>query len=190
MSRKREIKNLSNERPEPEFSRLIDPQRLRKKASRRQISADADERQALGERFGLESLDLLEADLTLEKILGGLKVSGEIRADYSQRCVVSLELLPKRICETFAEVYRSDVSDGGAYDWDGAADMAELDLEGKLDLGEMLAQELSGLLDPYPHAPGVHFNWESADEAEDEAPPEPPEGGPFSALAKLKGRGQ
>lgn len=171
----------------PEFSRPIDPARLSRKVCYRKISADAEECLALAKRFSLERLDLLEADLALEQVAGGLKVSGEIRADLVQRCVVSLEPLPRQIRDSFEEVYRRESVQDGNFDWNAAAELAELDHDGKLDLGEMVAQELSGLLESYPHAPGVRFEWqEDGDPPADQNQGKIPQEGPFSALAALK----
>ena len=55
-------------------------------------------------------------------------------------------------------------------------------VDGKIDLGEVLTEQLALSLEPYPRAPGASF---AAINPGDEGEP-PPATGPFAALAKLK----
>jgi len=57
--------------------------------------------------------------------------------------------------------------------------------EGRIDLGEMVAQQLAVALDPYPHAPGAGEEGEASDQ--DEAR-EGKTASPFATLAQLRSR--
>lgn len=183
---KPEERPIANAAPEPEFSRLFDPETIGRKPSQRRLTASPEECEALAQRFGLESLDSLDAVLSIARVAGGFHVRGEIHASLQQRCVVTLALLQRKIQADFEEVYERHTGPATDLEIEGTADVAELDRNGKIDLGEMIAQELAGEIDPYPHAPGVAFEWTDPAVSDSAERPEAAAEGPFAALSKLK----
>jgi uncharacterized metal-binding protein YceD (DUF177 family) len=148
------------------------------------IEARPEERRALARRFGLLSLDRLEARLTLSRRQGGrlLAVEGEIAADVVQECVITLEPVPATVAERVEELFTLA---GGAPTHPGAEVEVALDapepLEGDvIDLGEIAAQCLLLALDPYPRSPSA---LQPAGEA---GPGEATGEGPFAGLARLR----
>lgn len=149
----------------PEFSRPYELARLGADPVDVQIEADAAERAALAERFGLLSLDRLEASFRLKRRrmavadLGRqevIELTGHVVGDAVQQCVVTLTPLPATFEEWVEERF---------YETDTAPEELEIviDLEndeapdpvfnGRLDLGEIAAQYTSLALDPHPRAP-------------------------------------
>ncbi len=63
---------------------------------------------------------------------------------------------------------------------------------GRIDIGELVAQNLSLALEPYPRKEGVEFTPILEDVGPDtlslteDTPPEPPRQNPFAALSRLK----
>jgi len=165
-----------------EFSRFIEADSVGAKPIERQISANADERAALAQRFELQAIDRLEADFTLRRAGNGvIHVKGTVRGEVVQSCVVTLEPVPARIDETFAADFAA-ASDHPAEDEEidfEAADPPEPIRNGHIDLGELAAEHLSLALDPYPRAPGAQLPQGSA-----EAEPEERSVNPFSILKK------
>jgi uncharacterized metal-binding protein YceD (DUF177 family) len=171
-----------------EFSRPLALDRVSATQHREEIAATDKERAALAERFGLLSLDRLEASFTLKRVRKDLvRVKGRLAAELAQACVVTLDPLPARIDERF-EV---DFLEGAQ----PAVTDLELDVEGAeapepapdgwVDLGELAAEQLGLAIDPYPRRPDATLPAEWTSEGADEPAAERPN--PFAALQKLKG---
>ena len=176
-----------------EFSRLLGREKLveaglAESGSLHEIEANAEERQALAERFSLTALDSLCARIAVAPAAGGtlIRVSGRLEADLVQACVVTLEPLRSRISEAFDQLY-------------SLAEMVADDLEVEvgpddedppepvgpegIDIGELVAQQLAVTIDPYPRAEGASLEaLREAGLAGEAGTAE----GPFAALASLK----
>lgn len=139
----------------PEFSRVVRLSDIGSAPRPEHIEARPAERDALIERFGLASLDRLEADLSIRREAAGIRVQGRVRADAAQVCVVSGEPVPTRVDEPVDLLFSTHAS---AARPDEEVELSETDLdilplEGEAaDLGEAVAQSFGLALDPYPHA--------------------------------------
>lgn len=179
---------------QPEFSRPVDVATIAPDGLVRTIEAKPDELRNLARRLELLAIDRLSATLRLRRVRGGemVEVSGEIDADVVQACVVTLEPVRSRVQDSFEELFAPPhlVPE---FDPDEEVDLAVLEgmpepiENGRIDLGEVVAQNLSLSLDPYPRAPGVPFvgDEEEAPEAKTQEEGEERRN-PFAALAKLK----
>ncbi|HEY2891689.1 MAG TPA: DUF177 domain-containing protein, partial [Dongiaceae bacterium] len=98
---------MSNPLPTgPEFSRPVAADTISSSPQHREIAAEAAERDALAQRFGLLSLDKLTAVLDLQRQAGEvIHVSGHLSADAVQRCVVSLAPVPAHLETDFKVSY-------------------------------------------------------------------------------------
>jgi uncharacterized metal-binding protein YceD (DUF177 family) len=181
-----------------EFSRFIEVDKIGQGGAGRTISATAEERRALADRFGLQDIDELSAELTLRRVRGdAVRLDGALHAKVTQTCVVSLQPVPAVISEAIAVNFAEEQEEEAeeveiAYDLD---DAPEPIIHGRIDLGEAVAQQLALALDPYPRAPGAEIpaNYVgeidiAAGEVEKGGPgPDAPSGvNPFSVLGKLK----
>ena len=168
---------MSEPVPAAEFSRPLELGGAAPIAFR--IAAGPVERAALAARFGLVGLDRLEAEGTFARHGGAAwRLDAVLRADVVQTCVVTLEPFAQALAERFAVVYAPAERAG-----DAAIDLAEdapepLPTDGRLDVGEAVAQQLALALDPFPRRPGAAL------------PPAATEAwtGPFAALAPKPGR--
>jgi uncharacterized metal-binding protein YceD (DUF177 family) len=150
------------------------------------LKATADECRALAERFDLVRLDRLEGEVRLERIAGDLlHVTGRLHAEAAQRCVVTLEPVAATIDVEFDRLFSRDVPEEAAeeVEVDPEAELPEPLPEGGLDLGEILAEELSLALDPYPRSPDADQKLAALGIAADEGDAA---GNPFSTLASLR----
>jgi uncharacterized metal-binding protein YceD (DUF177 family) len=165
-----------------EFSRFIEADSVGAKPIERDISANAEERAALAERFDLVAINRLEADFTLRRAGNGvIHVKGRVQGDVVQSCVLTLEPVPARIEEAFAADFAAEAgrsADDEEIDFE-AADPPEPIRNGHIDLGELAAEQLFLALDPYPRAPGAELPQGSAPEEPAAAPVNP-----FSILKK------
>jgi uncharacterized metal-binding protein YceD (DUF177 family) len=111
-----------------------------------------------------------------------LLISGWIKAEPVQLCIVSLEPVTERLDKPFTLVVLPP--DGALSEDPDGPDEIQADATGHFDLGEALAEELSLSLNAYPRQAGAHFPLapEEAVEAA-EAPPR----NPFAKLAALRG---
>ena len=165
---------------EPEFSRPIDV----RQADGKQVHMEADpgERSALASRFGLVSIDSLEADIQLARKDKVVQAEGHLRANIVQSCAVSAEDLPVEIDEeiSFRFVPQAAVSPTEEEIEIDADDCDEIEYSGThFDLGEAVAQSLALAIDPFATGPDA----ESARSLlSDNA------SSPFAALAELKKR--
>jgi hypothetical protein len=134
------------------------------------VAAEPAERAGLARRLGqeqggVEAIDRLTADLTLEILPGPsshsgrrLRLSGRLQAALRQLCVVTLEPLEATIDESFTVIYAGGVADAAEVEIDDAAadDSWDEPWPGdSLDVGEAVAQQLALAIDPYPRKPGV-----------------------------------
>lgn len=176
-----------------EIERLIDLDRLGPNGSAIEIVASDSERQALARRFGFLELPDFSARVTVDRRIGGqVVVEGRLRGRLVQACVLTLEPVPQDLDEAFRIVFKQDLADehdpeSGEALLNAQADAPE-PLEGNvLDVGEIVAEQLSLAADPYPRRPGVKL--------EDVLPQGRPGGraekpeprrNPFAKLAVLK----
>jgi len=164
------------------FSRPVKVDTLPRDGLRQAIHADAAERAALAQAFGLVAISRFDADLLAKRTSRGVKVTGTVRAAVTQTCVVSLEPFDSEIEEEVdvrfqrpAEERKGPVREETVqFDAD---DEPDLIVDGKIDLGALAAEFVALGLDPYPRKPGVEFAAPATDA--DEA-------SPFAALGGLK----
>jgi len=169
----------------PEFSRPIRIDQLPSKLSRHRLEANPEELIALAARFGILSLDSLTAEIEINPPTrrGLVRLKGHLHARVVQTCVVTLEPLPAAVEAPFALTFGpppEDEDDEIDLIWDGEDPPDQIE-DGRIDLGEVVAEHLALSLDPFPRAPGATF--EPPPDA-DEAPA--PKASPFSALAALR----
>jgi uncharacterized metal-binding protein YceD (DUF177 family) len=133
-----------------EFSRPVEVGRLGAAEVVYDIAANETERAALGRRFDLVSLDRFDAHVTLHRVAGGMvRLNATLSADLVQTDVVTLDPVPAHIEDEFTLLFGDEADDAGALDSD--AELVEPLTDGRIDLGEAVAQQLSLVIDPYPH---------------------------------------
>jgi uncharacterized metal-binding protein YceD (DUF177 family) len=165
-----------------EFPRPIDIAKLPPGETVHEIAATAAERGALARRFSLLVLERLEAQVTLQRLVGGLiRLDAKLSADVVQECVVTLEPVASRIEDSFTLLYGAAADEAGEVTLSGEAELVEPLAGNTVDIGEAVAQQLSLALDPFPHAPGVEAAAAPAADGKAESP--------FAALARWKRKG-
>ena len=187
----------------PAFTFPIDVAALSTKSRNYTLTADDAVREALSRELGLESLDLLKAQLSVTLMAGGvIEVNGQVEADLVQACVVTLKPVPGHLAEAIErrfvpaapvrETEKGEVPKGvaakreaakreEAEEWvDPDVDAPDPIVGGIIDLGEVVTEQLALSLDPYPRAPGATFGGVADGEAGAGST------SPFAALAALK----
>ena len=158
----------------PEFARPIRVTHLPAAGLALRLEASPAECAALAARLGLLALHGFWSELSLKpETAGGVRVTGALNASVEQACVVSLEPVSQRVRETFTlRILREGETPSEDPD---AEDEVET-LDGRAELGEVLAQLLALALDPYPRLEGAELPEHVADGPS----------GPFAALSRLR----
>lgn len=155
------------------------------------LSATTAERAQLVERFKIVALDELQARVSVanQRHGEGVQINGSLKASLVQQCVVTLGDVPEQIDEEF-ELLLVTPEQAAAFDEDEVyADPEAPDydaLEGEtVDLGEIVAQTLSVLMNPYPRVAGAEVKPVAGSNftANEEVGKKP---NPFAALAELR----
>lgn len=169
----------------PEFARPVQIDHVGPAWQSHALEADAAERAALAQRFGLLDLPALTAEVKLRRVRAGryIEAALHLTAEVVQSCVVTLEPVAARVEDSGRELY-GPTGGGPETPEEVLVDPDSPEpLEGpSLDLGEIVAQHLALALEPYPRSPGAAGPGEAAAEAA--ARPSP-----FAGLAALKGGG-
>jgi len=167
----------------PEFSRPVRIDTLGEGNRSLSIEADAAERAALAERFGLITLDALSADAALRREGDLVFVEGRIKASAAQACVASGASVPAAIDEPFSLRFVPEGEEGGEEIELDAEDFDTIGYAGSaIDLGEAVAETLALSLDPFPRSPDADAILKAAGVLSEEEVVT----GPFAALKALK----
>jgi len=191
--------------PRGPFSRPIDVKKVKDDALAMAIEASAAECAAVAAETDLPGVALLSATFSITRRSGGrFEVSGRVRAEITQICVVTLEPFESRIDQpvdvAFAPVLDPDLDlkdrTGARFKDDAFGRGAPVTIPGNddqvdppdpliddtIDLGALAVEFLTLSRDPYPRKPGVQFDDAVVGDAGEPAP------SAFAALERLKDR--
>lgn len=156
---------MSAEDATPEFSRPVLVSKIGRTGLSMTVRAEPEERAALARRLDLLALDRLEATLELREKADGFVLEGDLAADLVQHCVVSLQPIPVRIGEHFTQYFSENAPSDAelmqrameeGLDFFAEAEEDEIPdpiVNGRIDAGEAVVQQLAIVLDPYPRLP-------------------------------------
>lgn len=190
------------ETPAPEWSHLIEAEKIGTTPLKMKISPGVEQKKRLAKRMGLVELKSLEADLVMSRDAGSKNVifiSGHIAASVTQNSVISGKPVKSEIEDSF-EAWYADADQAISFAKakqerlasEGHIDMPFLDesedpepvVEGNIDLGELVAQYLSLAINPYPRAEGEAYEFSAEDKKATEGVYE----NPFAALKDWKNK--
>ncbi|MPT48498.1 MAG: DUF177 domain-containing protein [Sphingobium sp.] len=172
----------------PEFSYIIRRDTMGRTEWPVRISAAPDERAALAKRFGFAALDELRAEFSVEAEGDVLMATGQIYARLAQPCIATGEPVPEEVSEDFnirfvpEEKAEQDATADTPVEIELDADECDTlsYTDGRIDMGEAIAETLALAINPYPRSPQAdNYLRESGVLTEEQA-------GPFAALAALK----
>jgi len=147
------------------------------------LTPSEEERRAIAERLGLESLDRLEAHAVLSRKKMVVEAHGRVLASLRQSCVVTGDPVPAHVDEPFNIVFTPEPEPARSDEEVelGAADCDVVFHDGTtIDLGAAIADTLALGLDPYPRSAGAEAALREAGVLSEA------QAGPFAALAALR----
>ncbi len=163
--------------PPLEFSRPLALDRVGAAMFEVAVTATPEECAALAVRLGVPELRAFTCRFRLRRgDVGRITAEGELRARLVRECVVTLDAFEAKQTEAFRVVF---VPAGGESDDEDPESDDEIPYSGAaIDLGEMAAEQLALVLDPYPHKPGASLPPEAQEPLES----------PFAALVRPRDR--
>jgi uncharacterized metal-binding protein YceD (DUF177 family) len=144
-----------------ELERIVDVDRMGVNGAALDIAASDSERAALAKRFGFLGLPAFSARVTVDRRIGGrVVVEGRLRGKIMQACILTLDPVAQDLDESFRIVFKEDLAEERDPESGEALVSAQADapepLPGHmLDVGEIVAEQLSLAADPYPRRPGA-----------------------------------
>lgn len=178
----------------PEFSFLVNCNKLQDTGKTFEIKANALECQALTKRFDLVSLHRLKLKAFVSRQSAEVvKLQCNFSAVFTQKCVVSLKPLKKNIDCKFERIYSSKLTE--CFDnesepqeeyiqtLEDVQDPPDPIIDGYFNLGESVAEQLSLEIDPFPRSVNVNFDGFSSSQGERS---NENNASPFAVLEQLK----
>ncbi|PQA86099.1 YceD family protein [Hyphococcus luteus] len=162
----------------PEFTHEIELGEVGKHGKTFRLSANEEERARIAARLDAPSVEKLDGEMCISATKSAIRVEGKIDAELTRECVASLEPMQERVSEDFEIDFLREPPEEMSEEEDLEA--PEVHEGSRLDLGELLVQQLSLAMDPFPRKEGV----ESLAEAY--APPE--KLSPFAGLKSILGK--
>ncbi len=147
-----------------EIERIVDLDRLGRSGTAQDIIASESECAALAKRFGFLGLSGFAARVTIDSQIGGqVVVEGRLRGKIVQACVLSLEPVTQTLDDAFRIVFKKDLAEeldpeSGEAVLNAQADAPEPLIGNLLDVGEIVAEQLALVAEPYPRRAGVKLD--------------------------------
>lgn len=147
------------------------------------LVADEAERTAIAERLGLQSLERLEAHLTLARDGDRIRARGRLRASLEQSCVATGEPVAEHVDEPFDIMFVPEPRESRP---DEEIELATQDCDivfydgAGIELGTAIADTLALSIEPYPRSAGAEAALKDAGVMSEE------QASPFAVLAKLR----
>jgi uncharacterized metal-binding protein YceD (DUF177 family) len=165
------------------FRRLVSASKVGEAGLDQTVEAKPSEFEKIAAYLDLVAVRALTAEISLSRWRDrGVRVTGSLKADVTQSCVVTLDAVEAHVEAEFDRRFLPEetlAADRDAKEIlvDPEGDDPAEPLTREIDLGEILIEELSLNLDPYPRKPGVEFQDDDASTRREN---------PFAVLAKLK----
>jgi len=156
---------------------LIDVQTLPPSGSLKgRLEAGDDDRHRLADRFGFLEVRSLVAELRLYQVAtGSWDVRGRLVAEVVQACGITGEPVPESVDSELEERYVRLA--GSEEEVVVDLDEAEPLVDGKIDVGEMVAQSLALAVNPWPRSENAPHSFQAGEDDQSH---------PFARLASLK----
>jgi uncharacterized metal-binding protein YceD (DUF177 family) len=152
-----------------------------------QHAATPNELEKIAQALDLIACRSLTTEYAIAPTVGGhYRLSGRLRAEVSQACVVTLEPIDSTIEEAFEAVFwpqeHMPAPESGELVVDDEPEREPI-VAGQIAVGRVVFESLAAAIDPFPRKPDAVLDWQSPTTAN--APGGKPEN-PFAVLANLK----
>ena len=147
-------------------------------------SAGPEELRRVAEALELIACERLSARYEITPLSEGrFRLTGSVQADVVQACVVTLESVAAHVDEPFDVEFQPGnfLTEQRKGELPVLVDTEAEPIEGgRIDVGRIVYEHLSGALDPYPRKEGAKLDWQEGEQQP------PASSGPFAVLGRLK----
>ncbi|MFC1672767.1 DUF177 domain-containing protein [Pseudomonadota bacterium] len=176
----------------PEFSRIVQLDQLVGGSLVIELDPSQKELDALAERFDVDALMGLRGKVEMSLLPNDdVLLMASFQARVKQHCSVTLQPMESDISAMFTTTYTESLDPNWGHDEEEFEDVDE-DIEppeaivdGKIDIGEAVAEQLALEIDPFPRVQDATFDGFSTDPGGESAPV-PEKKNPFAVLEQLK----
>jgi len=142
------------------------------------------ERDAIARALDILACDDVKASYSVRALGNGrYRFPGNVLARLTQKCIVTLEAVPRKLEESFNVEFWPAEALPAPTDTEveviAAVEIEPID-NGVIDAGRVIFETLAASLDPYPRKPNAEFVWKI------EKGTDPAAAGPFAGLSSLK----
>lgn len=161
------------EQNDPEWAFVVDLASLPRGGRDLSLEADEETRARIARRLQIPAVNRLASTLRVSASLGEIQVTGQVRAELVRECVASLEEITETVDEVFEiEFLRQppdlpEAPDEDDEDWLNAPEVHE---DPTIDAAELVIQQLSLAMDPFPRKPGARSLAEEYGREEEPSP--------------------
>lgn len=136
--------------PAPEFSVCVTLDDLPKGGRHFVLEANDHERAAVAQRLGVVAIEALSGDLRVMVRTERFTVRGTVVARLKRECVVTLEPITEDVDEPFEIDFVRHAAVLETNEEEISLDSPEVHSDPQFDIGELLVQQLSLAMDPFP----------------------------------------
>ena len=140
--------------PSADFSHVIALDELPKGGRRFDLEASEAERNAVANRLGVLAVDALKGDVRIAATKKRFDVSGRVSARLKRECVASLEEMEEAVDEVFEIAFLRQAKASSEHE-EISIEAPEFYDGSEFDVGDLLVQQVSLAMDPFPRKPGV-----------------------------------
>ena len=146
--------NNAGAEPPPEFSVEIDLGEIGRNGGHFKLAANEHERREIAKRLKTPSVEKLEGVMRVSVTKSEIVIAGALDAELTRECVASLEPMTEHVAEDFDILFlraapESDPVENEAAEWTAP----EVHEANRLDIGELLVQQLALAMAPFPRRP-------------------------------------
>lgn len=139
----------------PEFSFPVNLGEVSSFGKRFQLKTNQQERERIAQRLNVVAVRECKGEVNIRTTKTVIDISGSLRAELTRECVSSLEEMDEAVSDSFElQFFRTEKAIEAIED-EEEAEFAELHEGDTFDLGELLVQQLSLAMDPFPRKPGA-----------------------------------
>ncbi len=144
------------DKPNYEFSHEVDLTKISKDGRDYRLGADASACKRIAERLGVPSVEALSGEIHIAVTRKAIFTRGSVQGRLTRACVVSLEEMSEIVDDTF-EIEFVRCADDAPTEEDSAENWHQPEAHHGtvFDIGELLVQQFSLALDPFPRKPGA-----------------------------------
>ncbi len=139
----------------PEFSFEVDVTALSSHPKQYKLKVKPEDYDRIAKRLGVLSLLACEGEINIAVTRKFIQISGTVSGTAMRECVASLEEMREDVSDSFEiEFFRQPPSEDEAIVVDGV-DLTEVHEDDILDIGELLIQQFSLAMTPFPRKEGA-----------------------------------